>query len=69
MTSRPRTPGTVVQTLAMDGYIAPDTERRMRELIALRNQIVHGDVVAEPAAEDVNLVLTAVEEILAVSAV
>jgi uncharacterized protein YutE (UPF0331/DUF86 family) len=63
-TSKPRTPGTVVQTLAMNGYIAPDMERRMHGLIALRNQIIHGDVVAEPAAEDVDLVLTAVEETL-----
>jgi hypothetical protein len=64
MTSTPRTPGTVVQTLAMNGYIAPDVERRMRGLIALRNQIVHGDVVAEPAAADVNLMLAAIEETL-----
>jgi REase_AHJR-like len=63
-TSKPRTPGTVVQTLAMNGYIAPDIERRMRELIALRNQIVHGDVVAEPSADDVNLVLAAIQETL-----
>jgi uncharacterized protein YutE (UPF0331/DUF86 family) len=67
MTSKPRTPGTVVQTLAMNGYIAPDVERRMRGLIALRNQIVHGDVAAEPAAADVNLMLTAIEETLATS--
>jgi hypothetical protein len=65
MTSKPRTPGTVVQTLAMNGYIAPDVERRMRGLIALRNKIVHGDVVAEPAAADVNLMLAAIEETLA----
>jgi uncharacterized protein YutE (UPF0331/DUF86 family) len=68
VTSKPRTPGTVVQTLAMNGYIAPDTERRMRGLIALRNQIVHGDVIAEPAADDVNLVLAATEETLAANA-
>jgi uncharacterized protein YutE (UPF0331/DUF86 family) len=67
-TSEPRTPGTVIQTLAMNGYIGPEMERRMRGLIALRNQIVHGDVVAEPAAEDVNLVLAAIEETLAESA-
>jgi uncharacterized protein YutE (UPF0331/DUF86 family) len=63
---QPLTPGTVVQTLAMNGYIGPDTERSMRGLIALRNQIVHGDVVAEPTAEDVNLLLSAVEEALQV---
>jgi uncharacterized protein YutE (UPF0331/DUF86 family) len=66
--SKPRTVGTVVQTLAMNGYIGPEMERRMRGLIALRNQIVHGDVVTEPTAEDVNLVLAAIEETLAESA-
>jgi hypothetical protein len=44
------------------------TERRMCGLIALRNQIVHGDVAAEPAAGDVNLVLAATEETLAANA-
>jgi uncharacterized protein YutE (UPF0331/DUF86 family) len=67
-TSKPRTPGTVIETLAMDGYIAPDMERRMRKLITLRNQIVHGDVAAEPAVEDVSLVLAAIEETLATHA-
>ena len=63
---QPLTPGTVVQALTMNGYIGPDTERRLRGLIALRNQIVHGDVAAEPTAEDVNLLLSAVEETLQV---
>ena len=63
---QPLTPGTVVQALTMNGYIGPDTERRLRVLIALRNQIVHGDVGAEPTSEDVNLLLSAVEETLQV---
>jgi uncharacterized protein YutE (UPF0331/DUF86 family) len=67
-TSKPRAPGTVVQTLAMNGYIAPDMERRMRELIGLRNQIVHGNVVAEPTAENVDLMLAAINETLAANA-
>lgn len=66
--SKPRTPGTVVQTLAMNGYIAADMERRMRGLIELRNRIVHGDVVAEPTADEVDLVLAAIEETLVADA-
>jgi uncharacterized protein YutE (UPF0331/DUF86 family) len=58
------TPGIVVQTLAMNGYIEPETEGRMRNLIELRNRIVHGDLVAEPAQADVELVLSAIEETL-----
>jgi uncharacterized protein YutE (UPF0331/DUF86 family) len=63
-TDRPRTPGTVVQTLAMNGYIEPEMEQRMHALISLRNQIVHGDLTAEPATVDVELVLSAIEETL-----
>jgi uncharacterized protein YutE (UPF0331/DUF86 family) len=62
---RPRTPGTVVQTLAMLGYIEPELEQRVRPLINLRNRIVHGDVGAEPSSEDIQTVLLAVEQALA----
>jgi hypothetical protein len=67
-TSRPRTPGTVVQTLAMNGLISPQSEEQLRALIGVRNRIVHGDVAAEPSADDVALVLGAVEDTLAVDA-
>jgi hypothetical protein len=63
-TSSARTPGTVVQTLAMSGLIEPDLERRLRGLIDLRNQIVHGDIAIEPSIADVELVLSAVEDAL-----
>lgn len=65
---KPRTPGTVVQTLAMNGYISPETERKVRELIQLRNRIVHGDVMAQPTAANVELVLQAVEDTLVAAA-
>jgi uncharacterized protein YutE (UPF0331/DUF86 family) len=59
-----RTPGTVVQTLAANGYIEPDVEQRMRALIDVRNRIVHGDLAAEPAEADIDLVLSTIEETL-----
>jgi hypothetical protein len=65
---RPRTPGTVVQTLAMNGYVGPDVEQRLRNLIDLRNRIVHGDLTAAPSAEDIELVLSAVEQTLSADA-
>jgi uncharacterized protein YutE (UPF0331/DUF86 family) len=65
---KPLTPGTVVQTLAMKGYITADVERRMRSLIELRNRIVHGDVTAEPTAQEVDLILAAIDETLRVEA-
>lgn len=66
--SKPRMPGTVVQALAMNGSISPETEQRLRALIQLRNRIVHGDVTAEPTAEHVKLVADAVEDALAIGA-
>jgi hypothetical protein len=62
--SRPQTPGTVVQTLAMNGHVDPDMERRLRDLIDLRNHIAHGDLTAEPADADVELLLAAIEQTL-----
>jgi uncharacterized protein YutE (UPF0331/DUF86 family) len=62
--SSPRTPGTVVQSLATNGYIEPELERRLRDLIYTRNRIVHGDLDLEPATEDVELVLSGVEKAL-----
>jgi uncharacterized protein YutE (UPF0331/DUF86 family) len=66
--SKPRAPGTVLESLAMDGYIEPDMERRMRSLIEPRNRIVHGDLDVEPTSADVELVLSAVSETLAAKA-
>lgn len=63
--ARPRTPGTVVETLAMLGRIDPTLERRVRPLIELRNRVVHGDLQVEPSADDVRSVLSAVEQSLA----
>ncbi|MGF7170828.1 uncharacterized protein YutE (UPF0331/DUF86 family) [Sphingobium xanthum] len=62
--ARPRTPGSVLQALAMLGRIDPETERRLRPLILLRNSVVHGDLAVEPTAEDVALVATVIEEAL-----
>ncbi|VUF12102.1 hypothetical protein [Methylobacterium dankookense] len=64
---RARAPGTLVQTLAMQGYIEPETERRGRGLIDLRNRIVHGDLMAEPTDADIEQVLAAVEETVSVT--
>lgn len=61
---RPRTPGTVVQTLAMNGHISYETEQSLHSLINLRNRIVHGDLTVEPNEEDVRLVLAAVDATL-----
>jgi uncharacterized protein YutE (UPF0331/DUF86 family) len=61
---RPREPGTLLETLATLGYISPAVERRLRPLVTLRSRIVHGDVDAEPTADDLESLLTAVDEAL-----
>lgn len=59
-----RAPGTVLQTLAMNGYIDRQLEHQMRSLIDLRNRIIHGDIEVEPSAADVQLVISAITETL-----
>lgn len=65
---RARSAGAVVQSLAMSGRIEPETEGRLRSLLDLRNRVVHGDLAAEPAAGDVDDVLSAVAEAMQVAA-
>ncbi len=57
-------PGTVVQALAINGLIERETERALRSLVALRNRVVHGDLAADPTADDIALVLATVEAAL-----
>lgn len=59
---RPRTPGTVVETLAMLGYLSPEAEHQVRPLIALRNRIVHGDLEIDPSDESIKAVLSAIDQ-------
>jgi uncharacterized protein YutE (UPF0331/DUF86 family) len=61
---RPRTPGMIVQTLAMDGLIPDELEQSLRSLIELRNRVIHGDLTVEPSAADVQTVLSAVRAAL-----
>lgn len=61
---QPRTPGTVVQTLAMDGLISDELERSLRPLVELRNRVVHGDLTVEPSSADVAVVLSAVKAVI-----
>lgn len=62
---QPRSPGSVVQTLAMDGLISAEADRSLRSLVELRNRVVHGDLTAEPTGADVHTVLDAVRAVFA----
>jgi hypothetical protein len=61
---RPRTPGSVVQTLAIDGLISDDLEQSLRPLVELRNRVVHGDLTAEPSKAEVRMVISAIRAVL-----
>lgn len=60
---RPWTPGTVVQTLAAEGYLERELEDRLRPLIEVRNRIVHGELTLEPTAGDIETVLSAIDAV------
>lgn len=60
--ARPRTPGSVLQGLAMLGRVEPETERRLRPLILLRNAVVHGDLSVTPSDADVTFLLSVIED-------
>lgn len=63
--SRPRKPGTVIQMLAMRGYLEEATEQKLRSLAVLRNRVVHGDLSVDVTSADADFVLTAAAEALA----
>lgn len=63
--ARPRSPASVLQALAMLGRIDAETERGLRSKILLRNAVVHGDLAMEPTDEDVQTLVSVVEEALA----
>ena len=42
--STPQRPGSVLETLAFEGFVAPSEADRIRPLIAKRNRLAHGDL-------------------------
>lgn len=60
-----RSPGQVIQSLAMRGYISTTAERSLRNLSDLRNRVVHGDLGADASSNNVEQVLSAINETLA----
>ncbi len=60
-----RSPGQVIQSLATEGYVSRDVEKKLRELSVLRNRIIHGDIGVSVTSNDVEYVLAAIRETLA----
>lgn len=61
---RPLKPGTVVQSLEMDGHVSASDGARLRELVKLRNQIIHGNLEAEPLQGDIEFMLAIVRSVV-----
>lgn len=55
---KPYSPMQTVQQLAMDGYLDTDVARRLREMVKLRNSVVHGDLKVEVDRSDVEFLAT-----------
>jgi uncharacterized protein YutE (UPF0331/DUF86 family) len=56
-TSKGFSPLQAVQTLAEEGYIENDAADRLREMVKLRNAVVHGDFSVDVPAEQVDSLL------------
>ena len=42
--SKPQTAGSILETLAFEGYVSPSEADQIRSLVALRNKLAHGDL-------------------------
>jgi hypothetical protein len=51
---RPQTPGRLVEVLAAEGYVTPTEADVLRNLAALRNQLIHGSLSVHIDPQDVN---------------
>jgi uncharacterized protein YutE (UPF0331/DUF86 family) len=40
--AKPQTPGRIIETLAMEGFITPTEADRVRPLVSKRNRLIHG---------------------------
>lgn len=61
---RPQTPGRVVSVLAGEGYLTPTLADNLRTLISKRNALVHGVLNISVSQEDIQLMDTAVRQLL-----
>lgn len=52
--SRPQTPGRIVETLAYEGLIEPSEASWLREMSRVRNRIVHGELDVAPRTMDLD---------------
>jgi uncharacterized protein YutE (UPF0331/DUF86 family) len=61
---RPQTPGRVVEILSSEGYFTPTEADFLRELVRVRNAVIHGDIQQSLTQERVHRFLDIVESVL-----
>ena len=62
--ARPQSPGRIITVLAEQGYIDADEASTLRRLALKRNALVHGELSIEVTLEDVDTVLSVIEQVL-----
>lgn len=61
---RPYSPGTIIQSLTMNGRISQETDRNMRSLINTRNGLVHGNLEIEPDKIEIETLIDVIISLL-----
>ncbi|RVO43465.1 hypothetical protein CN093_03925 [Sinorhizobium meliloti] len=62
--SKPQTPGRLLEVLASRGYLTPDEADYIRDLVALRNKAIHGNLNVTVTVDQLRAFRTIVEALL-----
>ncbi|BAQ67814.1 hypothetical protein NHU_00645 [Rhodovulum sulfidophilum] len=63
-TSRPQSPGRIIELLAGSGEITPSEAQSLRDLMMLRNRVIHGELNAVVKPSEVKPMLQLVRQLL-----
>jgi uncharacterized protein YutE (UPF0331/DUF86 family) len=63
-TTRPQTPGRVVELLAAGGFVTPTQAELLRNMADIRNQVIHGNVDLQPSAGQLQELIATTGELL-----
>lgn len=62
--AKPQTPGRLVETLAMEGYITPTEADRIRALVTKRNKLIHGGFDISISASEIDEFAETIERLV-----
>lgn len=63
-TSRPQSPGRIIELLAGRGEVTPSEAQNLRQLMNLRNRIIHGELNATVRPNEINQMLQLVRQLV-----